>query len=130
MAEKRFAQCIENGIVTYCEKDQEIGDITWTPHAKFTGVFLKHLLKGADTAGMLSCHLVKVEPGCVLDEHLHAGEWELHEVIGGEGQGYLGTKDIEYHPGRVVIIPQNTKHKVVAGPSGLMLLAKFFPALM
>jgi quercetin dioxygenase-like cupin family protein len=130
MEDREFAECIANGIITHCEKDEEIGKIKWDSHPKFTGVFLKHLLKGADTAGMLSCHVVKVEPGCMLDEHVHPGEWELHEVIRGEGQGCLGTKQIQYHSGSVVIIPQNTKHKVVAGRSGLILLAKFFPAMM
>ncbi len=130
MEDRVFAEAIENGIITYCEKDVLIGDIGWTPHAKFSGVFLKHLLKGADTAGMLSCHMVKVDPGCVLDEHLHANEWELHEVIGGEGEGYLGSKQIHYYPGRVVVVPKGTRHRVVAGNSGLILLAKFFPAMM
>lgn len=37
---------------------------------------------------------------------------------------------MEYHPKCMGVIPKGTKHKVVAGENGLILLAKFFPALM
>ena len=94
------------------------------------GVFLKHLIKGVDTEGKLSCHLVKIDPNCVLEEHIHEGQCELHEVIEGEGNCILDTKKTPYNPGRITMIPKGIKHKVIAGNSGLVFLAKFFPALL
>jgi quercetin dioxygenase-like cupin family protein len=51
-------------------------------------------------------------------------------VIGGEGQSLLDSKEIPYFPGSMAVIPQGTRHRVVAGSQGLVLLAKFFPALL
>ncbi|MCP4109701.1 MAG: cupin domain-containing protein [Desulfobacteraceae bacterium] len=130
MESKEIAACMANGIIACFDKDMEAGVIEWNEHPKFKGVFLKHLIKGADTDGQLSCHIVKVDPGCMLDEHIHEGEWELHEVIEGHGNGIMNSREIPYHPGRMTVIPKSAKHKVVAGSDGLTLLAKFFPALL
>ena len=130
MSDEGIVECITNGVLIYCDRKQEAGDIQWTPHPKFGGVYLKHLIKGAATEGKVSCHLVRVDPGCMLDEHVHAGEWELHEVIGGEGECSMGFEEVRYRPGCTAVIPQGTRHKVVAGSNGLVLLAKFFPAMI
>ncbi len=130
MESKEIAACMSNGTIACFERDVEAGNIEWNEHPKFRGVFLKHLIRGTDTGGQLSCHLVKVDPGCMLDEHIHESEWELHEVIGGEGSGIMNSRDIPYHPGRMAVIPKGARHKVVAGDEGLTLLAKFFPALL
>ena len=114
----------------YSESAQETNDTkNWYPHPKFKGVFLKNIITGNQTAGKYSAHLVKVEPGCMLDEHTHPGISELHEVINGSGNFYLSNTEAIYKTGDYAIIPNNTKHKVVAGEKGLCLFAKFFPAL-
>jgi mannose-6-phosphate isomerase-like protein (cupin superfamily) len=119
-----------NGSITYVERDDQAGKFQWNVHPKFKGVYLKHLIRGTDTEGQLSCHLVRLDPESVLEHHIHEDQWELHEVIEGEGSFVLGTKMTPYYPGRMGIIPKGTSHKVVAGKVGLVLLAKFFPALL
>jgi quercetin dioxygenase-like cupin family protein len=119
-----------NGVVTYIQRDEQIGRLQWNDHPKCKGVSLKHLVTGGDTDGKLSCHLVKLEPDSVIDEHVHELQLELHEVIEGEGGFIMGARKIEYYPGCVCVIPAGTAHKVIAGGSGLVLFAKFCPALM
>jgi mannose-6-phosphate isomerase-like protein (cupin superfamily) len=130
METREISACMGNGSITYPDRDDQAADIQWNEHPKFKGVFLKHLIKGVDTSGLLSCHLVQIGPNAVLEEHIHEDQWELHEVIEGEGSFILGTKDTPYHPGRMGVIPKGTTHKVIAGKNGLVLLAKFFPALL
>ncbi len=125
-----IVECVTNGVIFCGNRMEDARDIPWTAHPKFNGVSLKHLIRGAATDGKLSCHLVKVDPGCMLDEHVHPGEWELHEVIGGEGECYLDSDLIRYKPGCMAVIPQGTGHTVVAGRNGLVILAKFFPAVI
>ena len=60
-------------------------DLKWNPHASFPGVLIKHLIRGDATGGRLSCHIVRVEPGYSLQEHIHEGKLELHEVVSGNG---------------------------------------------
>ena len=120
METREIGACLANGSVTYMDREDGTGVIPWNQHAKFKGVYLKHIIKGADTDGMLSCHLVKIDPDAVLEEHIHESQWELHEVIEGEGKFILESKETPYHPGRMGIIPKGAKHKVVAGKSGLV----------
>jgi quercetin dioxygenase-like cupin family protein len=125
-----ISTCMANGSITYPEREDQARNLQWNEHPKFKGVYLKHLIGAADTEGRLSCHLVRIDPESVLEEHIHEGQWELHEVIEGEGSFILGAKQTTYRPGCMGIIPKGTSHKVIAGKSGLVLLAKFFPALM
>jgi mannose-6-phosphate isomerase-like protein (cupin superfamily) len=127
---REISACMANGSVTHMARDDQAGSIPWNEHPKFRGVYLKHLIKGSDTEGQLSCHLVRIDPNSVLEQHVHEDQWELHEVIEGEGSFVLGSKEAPYFPGRMGIIPKGTNHKVIAGENGLVLLAKFFPALL
>lgn len=121
---------IDEGKIVYLEKEADTKNLGWNAHATFKGVFLKHLVKGEDTGGKFSCHLVKVESNCEIGEHIHKDKWELHEIIDGEGKGILAEKEIPYKPGVSVVIPEGVKHKVIAGEEDLYLLAKFVPALI
>lgn len=120
----------EQGKVTTFEKDIEATHLPWHKHAVCAGVFLKHLVTGQLTDGKFSSHLVKVQAGCQISEHIHAGNWELHEVVAGEATGYLADKAIPYQAGSVVVIPQGQPHGVVAGEQDLYILAQFVPALV
>lgn len=120
----------ENGNVSYLTGDIPTQSLPWNRHSQFDGVFLKHLIKGDITNGNISCHLVKVDPGCSIGEHLHDGKIEIHEVIEGNGICYMNNREIYYSPGCIALIPANFIHKVVAGNDGLFLLAKFSPALL
>jgi len=111
------------------DKQIDIDTLKWNPHPTFKGVYLKHLITGKDTDGKLSCHIVKIDPDCILDTHIHDGKIELHEVAGGRGTMYLDKQEFSYSTGRICLIPANTPHKVVAGKDGLYLFAKFTPAL-
>ena len=121
---------IEEGKVIYLEKEVEVKDLVWNLHPTFKGVSLKHLIKGEGTNGKFSCHLVKVESGCEIGEHIHQDKWELHEIIDGMGKGILADKEVCYELGVCTVIPEGVKHKVVAGDEDLYLLAKFIPALV
>ena len=105
-------------------------DSPWKAHPVFAGVALRHLVTAADTQGALSCHLVRLDPGASLASHVHDGQWELHEVVAGAGTAGLGDAVADYRPGVAAVIPKGTPHEVTAGPQGLTLYAKFFPALV
>lgn len=109
---------------------KETESIEWNPHPKFSGVFLKHILKGEDTCGRISSHLVRIEPFCMLGEHIHEGKVEIHEVVNGTGECMVNGKEYSYSVGVTAVIPENSPHSVRAGKEGLYLLAKFSPPLL
>lgn len=74
--------------------------------------------------------MVKIEPFCELDNHVHNNNLEIHEVIYGHGKCQIDNNQVDYCLGTVGLIPSNTKHKVTAGKDGLYILAKFSPALL
>jgi len=112
-------------------RDADLTLLPWNPHPTFRGVALKHLVTGADTGGALSAHLVRVEAGCCLQEHVHADKLELHEVVQGAGTCVLAEKTVPYAPGACGLIPAGTLHSVRADAGeDLYLLAKFAPALL
>jgi quercetin dioxygenase-like cupin family protein len=121
---------IEQGNIFTSQQNYETDEIPWNKHATFPGVYLKHLVKGVQTDGKFSCHLVKVEAGCELGEHIHANNWEIHEIVSGNATGYLEGKEMSYTPGSSAIIPAGSKHRVVAGDRDLYIRAKFIPALV
>lgn len=129
MKEKSIVNAFESGKI-YMLNDSCDGDsVEWKEHPKFKGVSLKNLIGGDQTQGLLSCHLVRVLPGCEIGDHIHEGRMELHEVIAGKGSCVLDKKVISYAPGSVTVIPADIQHKVVADEEGLYILAKFLPAL-
>lgn len=130
METKETAGCAADGSIVFVDRDCRAGEIPWNQHPRFKGVYLKHLVTGADTGGMLSRHVVRIDPDAVLEDHIHEDQWELHEVVEGEGTFALGSRETPYCPGRMAVIPKGAAHKVVAGKNGLVLLAKFFPALV
>lgn len=109
---------------------KEAGSLPWTPHPKFAGVFLKHLVTGSDTGGRMSLHHVRVYPGHAIGDHAHTGQVEIHDVIEGEGTCTLAGKEIPYAPGVMGIMPADTVHRVNAGDRGILLLATFSPPLV
>lgn len=122
--------CLEDASIFLENAELSAENIPWNPHPSFSGVFLKHLVSGQATDGQLSCHLVKVEPGKVLETHIHDQQWELHEVMGGQGKALLDEREVPYAPGTMAVIPRGVNHRVQAGEDGLLLCAKFFPALL
>ena len=127
--ENLFLEKVLSANIYFSDKQVKIDALAWNAHTTFKGVYLKHLILGEDSGNQLSCHIVKVEPNCILDTHQHEGKIEIHEVIGGNGTMFLDKKEINYTVGQICVIPANTPHKVVAGKDGLYLFAKFTPAL-
>ena len=128
--ENMFLSKILTGTVFSTNEAKAVADLPWNAHASFKGVFLKHLIVSKDTDDKLSYHIVKIEPECVLDTHLHDGKIEIHQIIAGSGKMYLEGKVIDYSQGQICIIPANTPHKVVAGKDGMYILAIFTPSLL
>jgi quercetin dioxygenase-like cupin family protein len=105
-------------------------DREWVPHARYSGVAMKHLVqKGAVPAGPgMSVHLVRVAAGCAIGEHVHEGSAELHLVLAGAGEGLVEGQRTDYSPGLAAIIPRAARHEVHARED-LVLLAVFTPEL-
>lgn len=119
-----------SGNVYLTDKIESIDSLKWNAHASFKGVYLKHLFTGNETDRKISMHIVKVEPNCMLDTHVHKNQIEIHQVLSGSGTFILEGKEFDYKPGKISVIPMNTPHKVVAGNDGLYLLATFTSALL
>lgn len=131
MAEKQTViNKICNGTVFSLEGQAFIQDLAWNAHPAFKGVALKHLVCGKDTNGHFSAHLVHIQAGCEIGAHVHAGKWELHEVISGRGQCILAGKQLSYQIGSAAVLPPDITHQVKAGDEDLYILAKFIPALL
>ncbi len=120
----------EKGKIIFEKVTSDVSNIAWKEHASFKGVFLKHIITGADTNGRLSCHLVKIEPQCEIGNHAHDAQLEIHEVISGKGVCMINGKETEYENGIIAVIPEKINHIVKAGPEGLQLFAKFSPPLL
>ena len=121
---------LDAGRVAGAGIETESAGLAWNSHPSFDGVSLKHLITGRDTGGRFSAHLVRLEPGAEIGDHVHEANWELHEVAEGSGHCVLDGRRIPYEPGVAAIMPENAPHSVRAGEDGLCLLAKFVPALL
>lgn len=121
---------IQQGRVYCADNNTYINELLWHEHPKFSGVALKHLITGEDTGGTFSSHLVRVNAGCEIGEHLHAGKWELHEVIQGKGKCTIANQEIYYSKGVAAVIPADIPHRIQASENDLYVLAKFVPALL
>jgi len=130
MKTQTIAANIDSGTIYYANRSKKSAELQWAEHPNFKGVYLKHLIKGGDTDGHFSSHLVKIDPNCCLETHCHENQLELHEIIEGEGIFHLNQKAFAYHPGKMAVIPMGENHRVQAGKQGVTLLAKFFPALV
>ncbi len=106
------------------------GTLPWNPHPKFTGVSLRHLVTGKETERRISLHHVRIDPGCSIGDHSHAGQVEIHDVLNGSGSCVLEGKRIPYRPGVAAVMLADTVHRVDAGAEGLLLLATFSPPLL
>ena len=117
-------------IIVSTGSDIQAGSLPWNPHPKFAGVSLRHLVTGKDTGGRMSLHHVRINPGCSIGDHTHAGQVEVHDVLDGEGICTVADKEIRYVPGVMGIMPADIIHRIVAGEQGLLLLATFSPPLV
>lgn len=112
------------------EKNVTTESLPWNPHPKFAGVFLRHLVTGKESGGRMSLHHVRMDPGCAIGDHAHAGQVEIHDVLAGSGTCSREGKTIAYVPGVTGVMPADIIHRVDAGGDGLLLLATFSPPLV
>jgi quercetin dioxygenase-like cupin family protein len=112
------------------DRSTPVSTLAWNSHAKFAGVSLRHLVTGKDTPGRLSLHHVRIDPGCSIGDHTHAGMVEIHDVLSGDGTCVLEGKEKRYLPGMMGVMPADRIHRITAGQEGLLLLATFSPALV
>lgn len=120
----------ESGVIYFNgEKVSITNDVSWDKHPTFANVYTKKIFSGKLCNNNLSAMIVKIEPNYMIGNHIHEGKAELHEIISGDGTGVIGSNNISYKPGVISLIPGDTAHSVIAGESGLILLAKFMPAL-
>lgn len=129
MTGSSIAEKLAGGMVYGSDGSRDVSRCEWNSHPKFSGVYLKHVISAEQTDGLFSSHLVKVAPGCSLDTHVHADQLELHEVITGHGLCRLVDMELAYEPGKMAVIRKGEEHRVEAGENGLIIMAKFFPAL-
>lgn len=117
------------GMLKLPGKTISFAEIEWSKHPVFEGVELKHIIKGSETGGMFSYHLVRIAPNKSIKNHIHETQLETHEVISGMGICINDGKEIAYESGTISFMPAKVPHEVNAGEEGLFMFAKFFPAL-
>lgn len=115
---KQFSE----GRVILNSKEETVNQLSWNDHPTFVGVALKHLITGKDTDNKFSCHMVRVNAGCEIGNHIHVGKWELHEVIKGKGQCIIGNQQVNYVIGTIATIPADIPHTVQADEDLYMLV--------
>ncbi len=106
-----------------------VSSITWDKHPRFEGVYTKNIFIGSETNNNINAMIVKIEPNHEIGMHKHAGKFELHEIIDGNGEAVIDTKKVDYSPGVISLIPADIEHCIRAGRKGIILLAKFSPSL-
>lgn len=122
-------ETFNNGKLVIPGKTVNFESIPWSKHPTFDGVELKHIVTSNDTNGEFSYHLVRIAPNKSIQNHIHELQLETHEVIFGEGTCINSQCEIPYSPGVISIMSRAVPHEVHAGEHGLLLFAKFIPAL-
>lgn len=122
-------ESFNKGILRLPTSQKAFSDIPWSGHPTFEGVELKHILTAKDTSGKFSYHLVRIAPHKSIKQHIHEAQLETHEVISGNGICLNDGVILEYQCGTISIFPSGVNHEVNAGNDGLLLFAKFIPAL-
>ena len=126
---KELFEKFNGGSLRLPEGKIDFNKISWNKHPIFEGVELKHIITSKDTGGDFSYHLVRIAANKSIKNHIHENQLETHEVISGFGKCINNGKCIDYEPGVISIMPAKIPQEVNAGPEGLYLFAKFFPAL-
>ncbi len=126
---KNLFAAFDRGQLLLPDKTLNFENIPWSKHPTFDGVELKHIVTSGDTNGEFSYHLVRIAPNKSILNHIHELQLETHEVIFGDGVCINNAYKIPYSPGVISILPKAIPHEVHAGADGLLLFAKFIPAL-
>ncbi|MHC1629414.1 MAG: cupin domain-containing protein [Methanoculleaceae archaeon] len=101
----------------------------WYSNPAWTGVALADLASGTDTQDAFSSHLVRVQKGCEVPDHLHESQWEWNAILSGHGRILLDGREISFKPGDTFTTPPGVRHAVVADMEDVAMLAVFAPGL-
>ena len=85
MGQDNIFETFNNGLVIFPSKNIDVSALPWYEHPAFKGVYLKDLVRGDDTKGAFSCHVVKIKKGSEVGEHSHSSQWEFNEALEGNG---------------------------------------------
>jgi len=124
-----FTHTLMSGISHLAGHEKSIPSLCWNQHPKFEGIAMKNIIAGEETNGQISVHLVRIEPGAAIGGHVHASQWELHQVLEGAGRAKIGKEWVPYAAGTLSVVPVGKEHEVVADGEGMLLLATFSPPL-
>lgn len=120
---------LEEGYFVSPSTQRNFSQLEWHRHATCEGVYLKHLVTSEETEGRFSYHLVRIDADKAIELHKHDTQLETHEVVRGTGKCLVEGREYVYQPGVIALLPEASMHEVRADSQGLMLLAKFIPAL-
>ena len=123
------SEAFDNWHLRLPDRKTDFANVPWSKHATFDGVELKPLVTGKNTNGQFSFHLVRIAPGKKIGAHTHPAQLETHEIIEGTGACINNGVRLSYAPGVISLFPPGFAHSVHAGEEGLLLFAKFMPAL-
>ena len=104
--------------------------LDWQPHPTLRGIRVKSL-ENRSTWPEASVTLVEVDPGGVIELHLHEQSYESAYIMSGEGLLHVPGGDVGVKSGDGVTIPPRTVHGLEnTGPEVMRILAVHMPPLM
>lgn len=89
---------------------------------------VKNLTGRGQMAGLSVVH-VKLPPRYSHPPIVHRKTEEWFLVLDGRGHGLIGSRRVEFRPGRVVYMPAGVPHAMSTGAGPLEILAVFSPPL-
>jgi mannose-6-phosphate isomerase-like protein (cupin superfamily) len=129
MTGKDLFEKFDNGVFSIPGLTIDVSTNEWYPHPVFGDLEVKDIVTGASTEGKYSFHLLRLAPNGKVGLHSHETQLEVNEIIAGYGICVNGGKETDLLPGTTTVSPAKVEHKMSAGDEGLLLFAKFFPAL-
>ena len=104
--------------------------IDWQPHPTLKGIRIKSL-ENSQTFSKASVTLVQVDPGGVIEPHLHEQSHETAFVLSGKSVLTLPEGEVPLGAGDGVTVPPKTLHALRnTGTEPVMILAVHMPPLM
>jgi len=118
------------GKIIFPSDEIDAKKLKWYEHPESKGTFLKDLVPGKDTGGAFSCHIIRVNKGCEVGQHIHEDQWEFNEILDGNGIYIYENKEVRFGAGFSFATPPGVRHALIAEVEDLYLLAKFIPGLV
>lgn len=105
-------------------------NLDWQPHPTLRGIRVKSI-ENRSTWPEASVTLVEVDPGGVIELHVHEQSYESAYVLSGDGLLHVPEGDVVVTAGDGVTVPPKTIHGLEnTGSEPMRLLAVHVPPLM